>query len=363
MNEMPKNGNDGKWQLKEGNDRGKLRGVERGRGTDDHGTLDKSAKRSGGRTKNTRRDGDVAMFRRGLFHSLKRMGNETALGERHKEKEGRQAMREKDVRRGDRERGETDHHHNPSQVQISTLLSIKTGACPENCSYCPQSGYHKTGLKKEPLMEVEQVLEAAKRAKASGATRFCMGAAWRGPKDRDLDKVCEMVAKVKQLGGLETCATLGLLKNEGQAQRLKKAGLDFYNHNIDCSKDFYHKIITTRRFDDRISTIEKVRSAGIKVCCGGIIGMGENNEERVKMLVTLANFTPPPESVPINKLMPFPGTPLANAPAPDPFDFVRTIATARVLMPMAYIRLSAGREQMADELQAANLLTHKSPFN
>nr|ACZ34281.1 biotin synthase [Heterodera glycines] len=243
-------------------------------------------------------------------------------------------------------------HHNPSQVQISTLLSIKTGACPENCSYCPQSGYHKTGLKKEPLMEVEQVLEAAKRAKASGATRFCMGAAWRGPKDRDLDKVCEMVAKVKQLGGLETCATLGLLKNEGQAQRLKKAGLDFYNHNIDCSKDFYHKIITTRRFDDRISTIEKVRSAGIKVCCGGIIGMGENNEERVKMLVTLANFAPPPESVPINKLMPFPGTPLANAPAPDPFDFVRTIATARVLMPMAYIRLSAGREQMADELQA-----------
>nr|QCF29850.1 biotin synthase [Heterodera glycines] len=243
-------------------------------------------------------------------------------------------------------------HHNPSRVQISTLLSIKTGACPENCSYCPQSGYHKTGLKKEPLMEVEQVLEAAKRAKASGATRFCMGAAWRGPKDRDLDKVCEMVAKVKQLGGLETCATLGLLKNEGQAQRLKKAGLDFYNHNIDCSKDFYHKIITTRRFDDRISTIEKVRSAGIKVCCGGIIGMGENNEERVKMLVTLANFAPPPESVPINKLMPFPGTPLANAPAPDPFDFVRTIATARVLMPMAYIRLSAGREQMADELQA-----------
>uniref|UniRef100_A0A915NTX2 Radical SAM core domain-containing protein n=2 Tax=Meloidogyne TaxID=189290 RepID=A0A915NTX2_9BILA len=201
-------------------------------------------------------------------------------------------------------------HHNPCKIQISALLSIKTGACPENCSYCPQSSFYKTDIKKEPLMDLEKVIKAAKIAKENGATRFCMGAAWRGPNNRDLERVCEMIEKVKELG-LETCATLGLIRNDKQAEKLKQA-----------------------------------------VCCGGILGMGETNEDRVKMLTILANMEPAPESVPINKLIKIPGTPLANAVELDSFDFVRTIATARLLMPKAYIRLSAGREQMGDELQA-----------
>jgi len=242
------------------------------------------------------------------------------------------------------------NHFAPNKVQISTLLSIKTGGCPENCSYCPQSARYQTGLKKEPLMALEEVLAAATKAKEAGASRFCMGAAWRGPKDKDLDQVCEMVTEVKKLG-LETCVTLGLLK-EGQALRLKEAGLDFYNHNIDTSEDFYSKIITTRTFQDRIDTLDKVRHAGLKVCCGGIIGMGEDNDDRIKMLVTLANLDGPPESVPINKLIRIPGTPLEGQKEVDPFDFVRTIALARILMPQSYIRLSAGREQMSDEMQA-----------
>ncbi len=239
---------------------------------------------------------------------------------------------------------------NPNVVQISTLLSIKTGSCPENCSYCPQSAHYQTGLKKEPLMEIDKVIEAAKLAKAAGSTRFCMGAAWREPRDEDLEIVAKMVIEVKKLG-LETCVTLGMLK-EHQAARLKEIGLDFYNHNIDTSEEYYDKIITTRSFEDRLNTLDNVRNAGIKVCCGGILGMGETNEDRVKMLTMLANLDEPPESVPINKLIKIPGTPLANAADIDPFDFVRIIALARILMPKAYVRLSAGREQMSDELQA-----------
>ncbi|MCZ2204438.1 biotin synthase BioB [Bartonella sp. A05] len=261
----------------------------------------------------------------------------------------------------------------PNTVQISTLLSIKTGSCPENCSYCPQSAHYKTDIQKESLMALNDVLEAAKRAKEAGASRFCMGAAWRGPRDKDLNQVCAMISEVKRLG-LETCVTLGLLK-DGQASRLKEAGLDFYNHNIDTSEDFYDKVITTRTFQDRIDTLDKVRSAGLKICCGGIIGMGEDNDDRIKMLVTLANLDEPPESVPINKLIRIPGTPLEGQEDVDPFDFIRTIALARILMPKSYIRLSAGREQMSDEMQAlcffagANsifygekLLTSKNPI-
>ena len=249
-------------------------------------------------------------------------------------------------------RAQTVHraHFPVNKIQISTLLSIKTGSCPENCSYCPQSGYYKTGIKKEALMSMTEVVDAAKRAKEAGATRFCMGAAWRGPKDEDLAKVCTMVSEVKKLG-LETCVTLGLLKDQ-QAEKLKEAGLDFYNHNIDTSEEFYKKIITTRTFQDRIDTLDKVRKAGLKVCCGGIIGMGEDNNDRISMLVILANLDAPPESVPINKLIPIPGTPLANQPEADPFDFIRTIALARILMPTSYVRLSAGREMMSDEMQA-----------
>lgn len=241
-------------------------------------------------------------------------------------------------------------HFSANKVQISTLLSIKTGSCPENCSYCPQSAHYQTSLKKEPLMALDDVLIAAKKAKEAGASRFCMGAAWRGPKDEDLNQVCTMVSEVKKLG-LETCVTLGLLKDD-QASRLKEAGLDFYNHNIDTSEDFYDKIITTRTFQDRINTLGYVRKAGLKVCSGGIIGMGEDNETRIKMLMTLANLEQPPESVPINKLIRIPGTPLEGQEEVDPFDFVKTIATARILMPKSYIRLSAGREQMSDEMQA-----------
>lgn len=235
-------------------------------------------------------------------------------------------------------------------IQISTLLSIKTGGCPENCSYCPQSAHYKTGLKKDSLMEVKDVIAAAKKAKVAGSSRFCMGAAWRGPHDKDLDVVCEMISEVKKLG-LETCVTLGLLK-ELQAVKLKNAGLDFYNHNIDTSPEFYEQIITTRSFEDRLDTLDIVRKSGIKVCCGGILGMGETNDDRIKMLVLLSNLKEQPESVPINKLIKIPGTPLENQGEIDPFDFVRTVALARVLMPKSYIRLSAGREQMSDELQA-----------
>jgi len=241
-------------------------------------------------------------------------------------------------------------HFAANEVQVSTLLSIKTGGCPENCSYCPQSAHYQTGLKKEPLMALRDVVIAAKKAKEAGASRFCMGAAWRGPTDDDLEQVCAMVAEIKKLR-LETCVTLGLLK-EQQAEKLKEAGLDFYNHNIDTSEDFYDKIITTRSFQDRLDTLGHVRKAGIKVCCGGIIGMGEDNATRIKMLVTLANLDEPPESVPINKLIKIPGTPLEGQEEVDPFDFVKTIALARILMPKSYVRLSAGREQMSDEMQA-----------
>ena len=241
-------------------------------------------------------------------------------------------------------------HFDPNTVQISTLLSIKTGRCPENCSYCPQSAHYNTGLKKEPLMHLSEVTKAAQKAKEAGSTRFCMGAAWRGPRDEDLQLVCDMVRQVKKLG-METCVTLGLLQQH-QAVMLKEAGLDFYNHNIDTSREFYQKIITTRCFEDRLQTLEHVRKAGIKVCCGGILGMGETNTDRIKMLVLLANLDQHPESVPINQLIKIPGTPLQNAPEVDPFDFVRTIALARILMPNSYVRLSAGRESMSDELQA-----------
>ncbi|WP_202966486.1 biotin synthase BioB [Wolbachia endosymbiont of Armadillidium vulgare] len=247
---------------------------------------------------------------------------------------------------------QTEHRKqfNPSEVQISTLLSIKTGSCPENCSYCPQSAHYNTGLQKKPLLEIAEVIEAAKCAKKAGSTRFCMGAAWRGPRDQDLKVVCEMIREVKKLG-LETCVTLGLLKAY-QANMLKGAGLDFYNHNIDTSEEYYNKVITTRTFQDRLKTLEYVRASGIKVCCGGILGMGETNEDRIKMLVLLANLDEPPESVPINMLIKIPGTPLENVADVDPFDFVRTIAIARIMMPKSYVRLSAGREKMSDELQA-----------
>ncbi len=241
-------------------------------------------------------------------------------------------------------------HFNPNSVQISTLLSIKTGRCPEDCAYCPQSAHYNTGLTKEPLLEIDAVVAAAKRAKAAGSTRFCMGAAWRGPSEKDLNTVCQMVSEVKQLG-LETCVTLGLLKDQ-QAEQLKAAGLDFYNHNIDTSAEFYEQVITTRTFQDRLATLEKVRQSGIKVCCGGILGLGETNADRIGMLVVLANLEQPPESVPINQLIKIPGTPLAEQTGVDCFDFVKTIALGRILMPSAMLRLSAGREAMSDELQA-----------
>jgi biotin synthase len=237
-----------------------------------------------------------------------------------------------------------------NEIQVSTLLSIKTGGCPENCSYCPQSAFYDTGLSKEALMAIEEVVAKAKKAKETGATRFCMGAAWRGPNDKQLDVVCQMVKEVKALG-LETCVTLGLLKQE-QAYKLKEAGLDYYNHNIDSSEEFYSKIITTRKFENRMHTLAYLQEAGVNICCGGIIGMGESNEDRVKMLLTLANIDPYPESVPINMLIAVPGTPLAEAKPVDPLEFIRVIALARILMPKAYVRLSAGRENMSEEMQA-----------
>ncbi|HEY0975180.1 MAG TPA: biotin synthase BioB [Solimonas sp.] len=249
-------------------------------------------------------------------------------------------------------RAQTVHrqHFEPNRVQLSTLLSIKTGACPEDCSYCPQSVRYDTGLKKEPLMDVDAVLDAAREAKANGATRFCMGAAWRAPKDRDLEKVETMVREVKNLG-METCLTLGMLK-EHQAQRLADAGLDYYNHNLDTSPEFYGKIITTRTYEDRLDTLANVRKAGMKTCCGGIVGMGEQEQDRAELLRQLAIMTPHPESVPINNLVQVQGTPLHGEVALHPLEFVRTIAVARVLMPTSYVRLSAGRTEMSDELQA-----------
>lgn len=222
-------------------------------------------------------------------------------------------------------------HFAPDTVQVSTLLSIKTGRCPEDCSYCPQSAHYKTGLQKEPLMEIEEVIQAARRAREAGSTRFCMGAAWRGPSEKDLKTVCAMVGEVKKLG-METCVTLGLLKDE-QAEQLKDAGLDYYNHNIDTSPEYYDQIISTRTFQDRLDTLNKVRQSGVKVCCGGIIGLGETNADRISMLVALANMDEPPESFPVNKLIRIPGTPLADQSDVDCFDFVRTIALARIMMP------------------------------
>jgi len=237
-----------------------------------------------------------------------------------------------------------------SEVQISTLLSIKTGGCPEDCAYCPQSARYDTGVKAEKLMALDAVLKEAAAAKSAGASRFCMGAAWREPKDRDLDAVCAMVDGVKQLG-LETCATLGML-TAGQAQRLKRAGLDFYNHNLDTSPDYYGDIITTRTYQERLDTLGHVRAAGIHVCCGGIIGMGESEDDRAGMIATLAALEPHPESVPINALVRVAGTPLAEVPPLHALDFVRTIAVARITMPQSMVRLSAGREEMSDETQA-----------
>lgn len=249
-------------------------------------------------------------------------------------------------------RAQQVHRENFSanEVQLSTLLSIKTGGCPEDCSYCPQAARYHTGVENEPMMSVDAVLAAARAAKSKGATRFCMGAAWRGPKQRDVEKVAELVQAVKGLG-LETCATLGLLK-DGQAEQLKTAGLDYYNHNIDTAPEYYGDIISTRTQDDRLDTLQRVRGAGMNVCCGGIVGMGESRANRAALIAQLANMDPYPESVPINNLVQIEGTPLAGTEALDPFEFVRTIACARVTMPIAMVRLSAGREQMSDEIQA-----------
>jgi biotin synthase len=241
-------------------------------------------------------------------------------------------------------------HFDPNAIQLSTLLSIKTGGCPEDCGYCPQSARHDAGVANEPLVPVEDVIAAAKAAKENGATRFCMGAAWRGPKQRDLDVVLKMVSEVRSLG-LETCVTLGMLK-EGQAEQLKEAGLDYYNHNIDTSPDFYGEIVSTRRYEDRLETLERVRAADLKVCCGGIIGMGETRTQRASLIAQLANLDPQPESVPINNLVQVPGTPLDGTPPLDPFEFVRTVAVARITMPKSYVRLSAGRQELGEAIQA-----------
>jgi biotin synthase len=241
-------------------------------------------------------------------------------------------------------------HFDPAEVQISTLLSIKTGGCPEDCAYCPQAARYDTGVKAEKLMSLDAVLKEANAAKASGASRFCMGAAWREPKDRDVENVCAMVEGVKALG-LETCATLGML-TKAQAQRLKSSGLDYYNHNLDTSPEFYGAIISTRTYKDRLDTLDAVREAGIHVCCGGIVGMGEGAEDRVGMIATLASLPEHPESVPINMLVQVEGTPLMGEQKLDPLEFVRTIAVARITMPKSVVRLSAGREDMSEETQA-----------
>src|SRR6476646_7936949 len=241
-------------------------------------------------------------------------------------------------------------HHDANAVQLSTLLSIKTGGCPEDCAYCPQAARYHTGVDNQAMLSLPEVAAAAAAAKAAGASRFCMGAAWRGPKDRDLEPVLAMVREVKALG-LETCATLGMLK-DGQAERLKDAGLDYYNHNLDTAPDFYGEIITTREYRDRLDTLERVRAAGVRVCCGGIVGMGESRAQRAGLIAQLANLDPYPESVPINNLVQVEGTPLYGGEAIDPFEFVRTIAAARITMPRAMVRLSAGRQQMGDGIQA-----------
>ncbi|MDO8347514.1 MAG: biotin synthase BioB [Rugosibacter sp.] len=241
------------------------------------------------------------------------------------------------------------HHHDANAVQRSTLLSIKTGGCSEDCGYCSQAARHGE-VQREDLLALEEVIAAAQAAKDKGASRFCMGAAWRGPKEKDLERVTEMVTAVKALG-METCVTLGMLK-QGQAEKLKEAGLDYYNHNLDTAPEFYDQVISTHSQADRFDTLAKVREAGIKVCCGGIVGMGETRGARAALLAELANMETPPESVPINELVPMPGTPLENAPPLDPFEFVRTIAVARIAMPQSMVRLSAGRQQMSDEMQA-----------
>lgn len=245
-------------------------------------------------------------------------------------------------------------HQSVNTVQVSTLLSIKTGACPEDCAYCPQSVRHDTGLEAEELMELAAVSARARAAQQAGATRFCMGAAYRSPKPKDLRKVAAMIREVKALG-LETCATLGMV-TRSQAQELKAAGLDYYNHNLDTSADYYQKIITTRTYQDRLDTLQAVRDAGMNVCCGGIVGMGEEPADRTALLHTLATLPSHPESVPINQLVRVAGTPLAAAQALDPFDFIRMIAVARILMPRSHVRLSAGRSEMSDEMQALCLM-------
>ncbi|MDO6694451.1 biotin synthase BioB [Aliiglaciecola sp. 3_MG-2023] len=241
-------------------------------------------------------------------------------------------------------------HFDPNYVQVSTLLSIKTGACPEDCKYCPQSARYDTGLEKERLLEIEKVIQRAKEAVATGSTRFCMGAAWRNPKDRDMPYVLEMIKEVKKLG-LETCMTLGMLTRD-QAIALKQAGLDYYNHNLDTSPEYYGDIITTRTYQDRLDTLQNVRDAGMHVCSGGIVGMGEESDDRSGLLMQLANLEQHPESVPINMLVKVKGTPLDDVEDLDPFEFVRTIAVARILMPKSFVRLSAGREAMNEQMQA-----------
>ncbi len=241
-------------------------------------------------------------------------------------------------------------HFDANAIQRSTLLSIKTGGCSEDCGYCSQSAHHHADLEREALLSLDKVVDAAQAAKDKGATRFCMGAAWRGPKQKDLERVTEMVKAVKGLG-LETCVTLGMLQ-DGQAEQLKSAGLDYYNHNLDTAPQYYDKVISTHSQADRFATLEKVRKAGINVCSGGIVGMGESRAARAALIAELANMNPPPESVPINNLVPMPGTPLADTPPLDPFEFVRTIACARITMPTSLVRLSAGRQDMSDELQA-----------
>jgi biotin synthase len=241
-------------------------------------------------------------------------------------------------------------HFDPNEVQVSSLLSIKTGSCSEDCAYCPQSAHHQTGVRREALLPVTEVLEAAAAAKSQGASRCCMGAAWRSPSDRDIDRVVELIEGVRGLG-METCMTLGML-TEQQAERLHDAGLDYYNHNLDTSEEYYSEIISTRTYQDRLDTLERVRQAGIAVCCGGIVGMGESEEDRAGLLMALANLPKHPESVPINMLVRVEGTPLADAATLDPLVFVRTVAVARLLMPGSRVRLSAGRTEMSDEMQA-----------